>query len=303
MNTGYAIRYSFETVGDFEDVDDSVTIVPKFSWLGNDGTTRIDDVSVYYHDKIGDKFEYLVKVGSDRDKENRKSFSLSSYGIGQSTLDSTATALGYSETEEFSSVKSELFCPSKILITSNFRTFDGVYHESNLTDGTRTDFYDIKQAVDYFYSDTGVSMDDFYRSVQTWYGEYYLPSEVFVTSASDAEVRNTIGDSFTGDESIWKKDGYLVVTFEIIVNNNAVPYISYDNTQVGYGNCYGEVAGSTDDFTYGTCNMWDHEGFAVSKEDIDGKVWSFKTGDVVMYDIAESREASAQSAYTSGGTH
>jgi len=344
LNTGYAFRYSFETVGDFEDKNDSITIVPKFSWVDKDGKNRTS-VSVYYNDKIGDSYKHLVKVGSSLDKTNRKPFSISQYGIGQDTLDSTAKANGYAETEKFTSIKTELFCPSTIHLPWTLHTYDGWYHKSNLVGGERADFdvnaskadfglnapqetfTSLKEAVAQFgeqgkvYASEGsvVTRNDIYTSVQDWYGEYYLPSDIYVTDATDAQVKTATSDEFTGKESIWKQDGYLVVNFEIIANDGGKPYIGYDNTYKDYGNAYGEEFGlhygtgldtsgyggtvPYDLVTLGTCNMWNHEGFQVDKKDIDGKHWNFKTGDVVMYDIKESRDASAKSAYTSGGTH
>ena len=305
LQYGYAIKYSFDTVGDFADENDSIRITPKFTWISKDRTQRIEDVNVYYNDTINGKYRSLVKCGDELDLSNQKLYSLADYGIDQNIIDNTAKLLKYTDASKWTNITKNHFCPSAITITSNLRTFDGKRHYSNLVTGETERFKDLKEAVavDYF-SATGVSMNDIDKSVQTWYGMYYLPSETFVTICDAEEVKRATANGFTGKEDIWYKDGYLLISFDVVAYDGDRPYIAYDNTAIEMEPAFDNEGGLIG-YNEGTCNMWDWESFDYEKgiDPTTPGAIPFKPGDIVIYDIAERKNASAEGAYTSGGTH
>ncbi len=84
-----------------------------------------------------------------------------------------------------------------------------------------------------------------YASMQTWYGEWVMPTEVYIAFTSDveqygdvnhdgvvtlndyAEYKWSHGETFSTDEPIWLKEGYLVLNFEIYVRKNGVDHLTY----------------------------------------------------------------------------
>ncbi len=82
------------------------------------------------------------------------------------------------------------------------------------------------------------------NSMQTWYGEYYVPSELFISRMSPSEIENyatTHGGLDENDENVWIQDGYLVVNFDIIS-------VKENQKDLQYG-------GNNDG-----ANMWKNEG-------------------------------------------
>ena len=79
----------------------------------------------------------------------------------------------------------------------------------------------------------------FRDSMQTWYGEYTVPNNLYVTYKSrlvagpDGTSTNaTLRDwaekgKLTTDSNLWLKDGYLILNFQILTKNNGKDHLTY----------------------------------------------------------------------------
>ena len=260
MNPGYAIKYEIETVGNMSDANDYVKIVPTFRWIDRNGNDT-GKVNVYYANttSTGD-FQNLIKVGSNQDKLNKKVVSLdtfdlqNTYNYGKIVTDEGGKiGFDYSDAEErvhkassylgvskadLLQHKEETWSMNGINLSQYQRLYDGISHTNFLNEGVpqaykddevRDKFEALRASVALASASSGYSLDDIYKGVQHWYGEYYLPSAVYVTRESDEEVQKQCKD-LTGLEECWLSNGYLVVNFEIVTVNGGSVYLAYDNT-------------------------------------------------------------------------
>lgn len=144
--------------------------------------------------------------------------------------------------------------------------------------------YDIKEA-------TNPELWDKHRmSMQTWFGTYHIPDNLYVTkdkfeADTDGDGSNeeydTVWDytvengSIEGNEDFFIKEGYLVVNFQIETVNEGEPHLIY------YGNNDGQkdqwqIEGAPDEVTAGDENIG---------EDITIPV---RSGDVAIIDLTKS---------------
>ena len=350
LKPGYAIRYTFETVGNAFGNNDYVEITPKFYWVDQDGKKR-GAVDVYYKEKSSaNAIASLIRVGSDADKRNKKVLNLDSFGFdhdynyytevtspGTGTgnvknesgnADPTGGQLKYSllqdtqkdnlvhasEILKYDSVKSylgyseELWCPSFTKLINKMQTYDGLRHSTILSNGVNDQFSALKSAVALNSETLGVSREDIYKRIQEWYGEFYLPSDIYVTDAGTdvaAALKSGVsGSELTGDESIWKHDGYLAVKFDIVTYRNGERWLTYDN------NSYvdGIIA-------YDRSDMWSREAYVTSKKDTSGTTFDLTEGTTVLYQVGypggsgtptdrtHHTNPSAANDYEGAGTH
>lgn len=85
------------------------------------------------------------------------------------------------------------------------------------------------------------------ESVQTWYGRYYIPRQLYIIKKSDLEANGVsnlweyakLKGSFREDDEIFAKEGWLIVNFDITVYKDGEPYLS---------------------FSSGTSNQWARQG-------------------------------------------
>lgn len=303
LKTGYKIRFILETVGEMDDTNDSITIQPKFYYVDKDTGEyySIDgkraEVDVYYDETINGTKHEKVKVGSDLDKLNTKYLSLSSkFDVDSSELKTTAKLLGYSDVEKFTQKESAAYTFAHLDLGINLRTFVGNHHDTILNDGSTVNLYNaVKNAYpnpEQFSKELGNSV---IRSVQQWYGMYYLPANVYVVPKGVA----------VSDENLLK-NGYLVINFEITTSNGGIQHLAYDASK--YQIDVPVEAEGDDDVApengiignnSGKCNMWTIEQFVNTKIDSTGVKFKFEDGDFILYDLTKS----GADDYSSGGTH
>ena len=85
------------------------------------------------------------------------------------------------------------------------------------------------------------------ESMQTWYGRYYIPRQLYIIKKSDLEANGVsnlweyakLKGSFREDDEIFAKEGWLIVNFDITVYKDGEPYLS---------------------FSSGTSNQWARQG-------------------------------------------
>lgn len=270
MKLGYSTRFKLTTIGDMFEQEDYIKIIPRFYYVDYQGNNR-KEVDLYYTETFNGKKNYLVKVGGDKDKTNKKSFVLGNPYWQVTKKEITANAYVDSVTEELvRSRESKMFSFGDIQLNTTFRTYigDSSYIPSGVIPGS-------------------VGEKNVMQSVQNWYGEYYLPSDVHVLAKDFDLKKYAKGRGYIDfTEEIWLNKGYIIVNYDIVTYQTGkeqanLSYINKENALQGY------------------CNMWKLEGSQLSKTDTYGNTFEFKYGDYVMYDT----ERSAAIDYKSGGTH
>lgn len=270
VKLGYCTRFKFKTIGDLYN-NDNVKIVPEFYYVDKNGKNR-QKVDLYYTETFEGQRNYMVKVGSTRDKLNTKSYMLGDkyWQVPDVEIVATSFATGLSQNDVISQ-KGNMFSFGDINLNKTFRTFSG--NSSYTPSKTIPGSVDPKKVV---------------RSVQNWYGEYYIPSNTHVLpkgyDLSSYIENHREGIDFS--EDIWLKKGYIIINFDIVTyqegnDKGHLSYINKDNALQGY------------------CNMWKIEGPQLQKTDNKGNIFNFKYGDYIMY----YTDKSAGADYISGGTH
>lgn len=272
LKPGYVSRYVITTIGNMYDDQDYVNIQPEFYYVSKDGSNRTA-VDVYYSETINGKREQLVKCGGSMDLGNTKKMSLGSrYTTGEKVgqTDAELKDKAFVENVAVKDIKATneaVYTFTNIMVPQSMRTYRG---EDYLPGGALPSGVTRKQAL---------------QSVQKWYFEYYLPSEIHICPAG-YDVYGYARDHYGVDykEGFWKKDGYLLVNFKITTIQDGVRHLSYIN-----------ASNAAD----GYCNMWKTEGFRYDKTDREGVTRHFRDGDICMYEL----DKSAATDYKSGGTH
>ncbi|MFY9441484.1 MAG: DUF5704 domain-containing protein [Tepidanaerobacteraceae bacterium] len=262
LKTGYTFRFDLTTVGEYYNDEDYIVITPEFYYVKKDGSER-QKVDLWYHEEINGKYQYFVKIEPEgRNRDNPKYMKLDDpyRNVPDDELSYTAKALGIKE-DSFRYTKKQIGWYDKIVLSKYQRTFTGS------TDSLPK----------------GVDSDRARQSVQTWYGEYYIPNNVFVTTTGfnlpEYALKN---NGLTGKESIFLKDGYIIVNFRIETVKNG----DFDNPVLSY-------------WEAPYCNMFRREGFSYTKTDYYEVTFELRDGDIVFYDT----DKRSSDDYRVGGTH
>ena len=114
--------------------------------------------------------------------------------------------------------------------------------------------------------------------MQTWYGQFYVPSDLFIVDLNkhpgfDMETYMATANGGLGiqeDDPVFEKSGYLIVNFNIRTYKNGKGHLKYE----------GGTSGG---------NMWQIEGFKTAPLAGDPTpITSFEQGDVVVIDLEKS---------------
>ena len=198
---------------------------------------------VYYNDYSGSNETLYIEYGSDKDKALVTTTSLSDAKFNGSYFDSDlrktvakpkydpTTASFYNResanienlVNNFKNQKVASSTLSNINLTSELRVFSG--NEAYLKENLNKDYVNAT-SVDELYILEG-SEDAVHTSVnpsmQTWYGTYTIPSELFLTTMTKDELTayaNEHGGIAKDDKNVWLQGGYLVVHFDITSHNS-----------------------------------------------------------------------------------
>lgn len=263
LKTGYAIRFSLKTIGTMHQDKDYIRMKPTFYYVDAKGNNR-QPVDIYYSETFNGKKQYMVKIGSSIDLENKKEIMTGDryLSIDDAELYQAAVIKGITKAALMVQ-RRKVFTYTNIMIPESLRTFVG-YHSA---------------------PPSSVPINDIAKSVQNWYGEYYFPSEIHV-APKDFDILTYVKKNgpLTYKESFWLKDGYIIVNFEIETVQNGNRYLSYIN-KTNEANGY--------------CNMWKREGFSYTKTDYKNNIFTFIDGDFILYHT----DHSVSSDWISSGTH
>lgn len=264
LKKGYSIQFYVDTIGDYENLASYIEIKPKFYFLDSKTEER-KEVDVYYHEVMQGKKREFVQVGSALDKINLKFYSIreNRLHIEEKKLKQLAAFFSISY-PDLLKMKVALFTFSELRLQAPFRIFNNEAYFDALNFGIREAALSV-----------GITKEDVTARRQRWFGEYYLPSELFITEKGRnvAEYQEKMGLKET--EDFWLKEGYLIVNFELIVRNQD------GNPSLDYGNVKNYL-------NYGHCSMWLLEGALKEKQDQFQKKFFLHAGDFLIYDLRYS---------------
>lgn len=263
IRRGYVVRFRLTTIGDMTTNKSFIRIKPSFYFVDKNGENR-EEVDLYYSETFLGKKYTLVKVGSDLDQSNRKKLQTGDnwLSIPQKELENTAKVRKIT-LKEWKAISRDSYTFGTITLKEHLRTYIGSKLSNQIGN---------------------LSESKILSSKQNWYGEYYLPANVQVVKKGYPVYQYTKEHKIDYKESFWKKDGYIIVNFDIETIQSGTPYLSYMNKK---------------NEKNGYCNMWKKEGFLSEKVDSDGVKFQLQDGDFILYYTKES----VSSDYQSGGTH
>lgn len=270
LKTGYAVRFKLSTTGTMYGSGCMVRIKPTFYYVNAKGKNRTR-VDIYYSEEIHGDQQTMVKMGSKLDYLNQKTMEAGSpyVGIPKQEMRNTAS-ISNIRYRSFICRLDDLFSFTNIRILSSFRTFINSLYTKRIE--SSKDYEKVK--------DTGIMQDNLMKQMQSWYGYYYLPGIMHVVDPDDVPHGWTVYQyaarkGVTYHESWWKKDGYIIINFDIVTvdsdGNERLSYINADNY-----------------LNNNNCSMWTLEGAPISKMDNKGVAFHFKAGDFIIYYAGKS---------------
>ncbi len=261
LKTGYAFKFTLETVGEYFEDNDYIRIKPTFYYVNKDGSGR-RPVDIYYNEYFNGKDNILVKIGSDKDKLNKHMITNTDIyrNMPEADIQRTCELLGITD-KKFKGKKVDIGTYDEIVLSKDLRLFTG-------------------NTVSHPFAGGSAEAKRVLKSVQRWYGEYKLPDKLYVTAMPQSQMINhpEFQDGIDGRESFWLKDGYIIVNFSIETHQDDSTK-SFVNPKLGYWNARYTQEGST----YKGFNMWNAEGFVYTQKDYYKKDFNLLDGDVVFY--------------------
>jgi hypothetical protein len=260
LKTGYMVRFSLDTIGTMYSDGSSVVIKPSFYFVDSKGENRTA-VDLYYTEDINGKTRNLVKVGSALDSVNIKSYTTGDLGLSipRDEMKVTAALRGMKYGKYFWQ-KSGMFHFSKIQLNYAFRTLIGQEYVDNIK--KLSSFNKIIAS--------GIKESDAEKSMQRWYGQYYIPNLVHVVKKDFDVLDYAEKYGVNYSEKFWLTDGYILVNLNICtLDGNGNKRLSYLNA-TNYAN-------------HGNCSMWVMEGPPLSKTSNNGPNFRFFAGDAFIY--------------------
>ncbi|MGF9975477.1 DUF5704 domain-containing protein [Viridibacillus arvi] len=280
VKTGYHFKFDLKTMGNMFANNDAIRITPKFYFVDKNGQNR-KEVDIYYHDSDG----YFVQVGSNNDKTYRKVM-LNTPLRNLTSDDLTPTADYYYRhadkfglSEEVANTFYSTFIRNYVKKTTKKNTVTGPYGWQVLNWNLRNYIGPKSEMVP---EKTMIPSKDTLRSEQQWYGEYSLPSKVYVVEKGKNVAGAGVMNRLNENHPMFLKKGYIIINFDIeTIRDGKIndPYLHYVNGNVS--------------------NEWKREGFKYSYTDPYGGVFNLIDGDVLFYHA----DKSADDDFKSGVTH
>lgn len=269
VKAGYTVRFCVTTIGERMSRRNSyVDIVPKFFWVDQEGANR-REVDLYYTRRLADGKKYLVKIGSDEEQEDIKLQDPNGIWLGIPEKEMDVTKAIWGETQE--APRMPIYTYSHLKGGLPFRTFKNFSYRDAIMGHWQAALF----------KNRGISQERLLMLEQGNYFEYSLPYDVMAVEKNFPVMEYAAGYGVDFSEAFWKKEGFLIVSFEIqaMVFGNA--YLSYANTSAGF------------------CNMWELEGMQKHKRDKNSVDFCFYPGDVLVVPVMDS----IRKDYRSGGIY
>ncbi|WP_106766836.1 DUF5704 domain-containing protein [Paenibacillus faecalis] len=260
VKTGYHFKFDLKTKGNMFSAKDGIAITPSFYFVKKDGTGRIP-VDLYYHSSSRN----FVRIGSPEDKEKRYVILNERLrNVPLREMQDTASYM-YNHSGASRQMSPEAFAKQYIERISRKRTWIGRYDWLLLPSEIRT-LIGPKAGLP-----ASVDPERANASIQRWYGEYSIPSDVYVVKKGTNLAEYGRGKGIDEKSDVFLKDGFIVVNFNIetIQNGNLTrPHLQYIDAPL--------------------MNQWKLEGFSNTYIDPYGSKFSLKDGDAVFYHADQS---------------
>ena len=256
------------------------------------GTSRDTITSNWLNTKIGTKMQegaYYTKEMTDTESGGsaRKYHfgDWSNFTAEQYNSDYSLTGANQLTSEKVLGRSTRSYCLSHIILNKNLRLYSGEWEQLSWnTKDTATEFESVLRYSDLDNDgtvDTGWLAEDtdrFRTSMQTWYGQFYVPSDLFIVDLNkhpgfDMETYMASANGGLGikeDDPVFEKSGYLIVNFNIRTYKDGKAHLRY------LGGAFGG-------------DMWEIEGFNTMPLSGDPTpIPDFEEGDVVVIDLEKS---------------
>ncbi len=270
LKRGTTIAYQVKTMSNLWNGNDSISITPSFSLKRVDGTVvNKNDLVIWYKGK-DEQFHQmgsstpseLIAVGSQTTGNVAlydKGFDGSYYGAPKGSwqygnwLSYTAAQAGM-QSSDFLRRKTSCYTMTNIKIPTTLRLFSGEWdqlswnNEDHMKNGGAMEHYkDCDNYPEY--------EQRFRKSMQTWYGEYTIPEELYVVDLTKHPGFDFITylreNTYVSEyDDVFEASGTLILNFDIVANKQGSPYLRY----------YTSDREKT--------NMWAREGFDYNDPDI-----------------------------------
>ena len=267
---GTTFSFSLKTMGGYTDDSSEIRITPSFRYYDKNGTEQ--DVEIFYTGKNGTEKNKFIPYGSAWDTYYGKvslSDPLLKGSLDKDALIFTEKQNGVTE-NAFLNRKNDCYSLSDIRLTGSERLFTGSLYDLSVNSGkdfSNPDFFghpgttSENGTIKFFngYQEESDSDDGqrntlyvstellnentsygkaFRKSVQTWYGTYTIPEDLYVTTKDRLrnEGYNSVQDyaksgKLSRNSDIWIHDGYLMLNFHITVYKNGIKQLEYDNSE------------------------------------------------------------------------
>ena len=299
---GYKVRFNVDTIATMEDRNDEIRIEPSYYWIPKKPVTGVFSpaepvpVKVYY-DEMEGTTQKLVEVGSALDLSNVHQLCIGDreHDAALRDLTDTAALQNYEKLEDLTEMIADAWTYYHVTIPGNMRVNEGIKNSELLSWSYNYDWDGDAVRTKLPIPAELENSSRLNNCLQNWYGEYYLPDNIYVRLADSASDTKFAQDAVTGydfSEDYWCNDGYLLVNFNITSYKNDTPHLAYNARDK---NTEGDKAG----YSPGFGDMWEIEDRAATKTDSWLQTFNFREGDFILYDL----DASMSSDYKSGGTH
>lgn len=260
LKTGYLVRFSLDTIGNMFSDAASVVIKPSFYFVDANGGNRTA-VDLYYTEEINNKSRNLVKVGGALDSTNIKSYYTGNLNLAIPKNEMKLTAaLRNMKYGKFFWQYSAMFTFSRIQLNYAFRTLVGQDYTASIK---KLSSYDV-------ITTSGITTAKSDKSMQRWYGQYYIPNTVHVVKKGYDVMDYAEKTGIDYDEDFWLTDGYIIINLNIYtIDDNGKKHLSYVNASNYMNN--------------GNCSMWVMEGAPLTKTSYKGPTFNFYAGDFFIY--------------------
>lgn len=260
VKTGYHFKFDLKTKGNMFSTKDGIAITPSFFFVNKDGKGR-QAVDLYYH---SDKRNF-IRIGSPQDQEKRYVILNERLrNVPQSELQDTASYL-YNHGGAPGGISGQVFKKQFVEKITKNKTWVGRYDWMLLPSGVRT-FIGPKSGLP-----STVDAERANAAVQRWYGEYSIPSDVYVVKKGTDLAAYGRVKGLDEKSEIFLKKGFIVVNFNIETiqaGNLTQPHLQYIHAPL--------------------MNQWKLEGYANSYTNPYGHRFALTDGDTLFYHADQS---------------
>ncbi|WP_144026240.1 DUF5704 domain-containing protein [Paenibacillus sp. FSL H8-0259] len=259
-HNGYSFLFDFRTIGNLWEPGEGIRIEPTFWFVPKTGGSPAP-VDLYYD--ISGTANKMIGVGSPKDTLSYKR----TYRLADSMRNIPTGELSTAASYEYNYILSDAE-RAETSWTKFYRLY--LKRKTTIGNGYNLEILPFKSRtlVGPTVIPASVNPVTAVRSVQHWYGEYHLPIAPYILpkGTSIVSLANHYGGALDGHEPEFLRGGYILVKFEIYTIKN--------------GDANTRILG----YKAPIANMWAIEGQMAGDTDELGQMFSFSSGDIIMFE-------------------